>query len=216
MELTWYGHSCFLLKTSSGKKILMDPFHLSTGYIPFKGSVDIVTLSHNHFDHSDLTNIDGNPQIINSIDDFTFDSIKIKGIPSFHDNENGIKRGTNIIFLFEVDDLRICHLGDLGHNLNTNYEDLLNNIDILMIPVGGHYTINGRTASLVCNLLSPKYVIPMHYKTPNLSFLLNGPEEFLMSMKNAYKISNNTLHISDLPINSESTSKVLLLSTPKI
>lgn len=216
MKLTWYGHSCFLLETSNNTKILMDPFDSKIGYIPFKGSVDIVTISHDHFDHSNLTNLDCEPQIINSTNEYLIDSIKITGIPSFHDDQNGLKRGPNIIFLFEVDNLRLCHLGDLGHMLNDDYKDLLGNIDVLMIPVGDLYTIDGKTAYRICDLLSPKYIIPMHYKTPNLSFLLRGPEEFLIASKNVSKLPSNTLNTEELFVSTENTARVLLLSPPQI
>lgn len=216
MKLTWYGHSCFLIETLKGVKILTDPFNDSIGYTQYTDNADIITISHSHFDHSDLTCATEDTTVIDTLVDRSICQVKIKGIPSFHDVEKGLKRGPNNIYLIEVDGLTICHLGDLGHMLDSSYIDSLGNIDILLVPVGGNYTIDGTTAASICNLLSPKYVIPMHYKTPNLSFPLNGPEDFLVAMKKVEKISRNILTPNDFPKVNDDGSIVILLSPPKL
>lgn len=212
MKLTWYGHSCFLITTSNGKRILIDPFNQSIGYNNNFPEPDIVTLTHNHFDHSFLDNISDNAEIINEIGVFKFDFIDIEGIKSFHDKCNGIKRGPNIIYIFTLENLKICHLGDLGHIPSKLILEKLDNIDILLIPVGGHITLNGKEAAKMSKLISPKYIIPIHYKTFRSSLYLDDAKHFLISMKDIDKIKSNVLDISSLKFNSK--NKVLFLSPP--
>ncbi|MBU3159529.1 MBL fold metallo-hydrolase [Clostridium frigoris] len=197
MRITWLGHSCFLLEDSKGTKILTDPFDATLGYEVYKGSPDIVTISHQHFDHNYTRELMGNYKIINKIGISTVYDIYIKGIPSYHDKNKGAKRGDNIIFIFTLDGYCMCHLGDLGHTLSNDDLCAIGSIDILFVPVGGNYTIDGKEASQVTKKINPKIVIPMHYKTSQASFPLDGVETFLMYMKNATKIGSNTLVIND-------------------
>lgn len=197
MKITWLGHSCFLLEDSKGHKLLTDPFDDTIGYEVYKGSPDIVTISHQHFDHNYTKELMGNYKVINKIGMSTIYDIPIKGIPSYHDKNKGAKRGDNIIFTFTMDGYCVCHLGDLGHSLSNDDLSAIGSIDILFIPVGGNYTINGKEASQVTKKINPKIVIPMHYKTSQVSLPLDGVEPFLMYMKNATKIGSNTLAIND-------------------
>jgi L-ascorbate metabolism protein UlaG (beta-lactamase superfamily) len=197
MKITWLGHACFLLEDSKGRKLLTDPFDTTLGYKPYKGSPDIVTISHQHFDHNYSKGLDGNYKIIDKIGVFNVCDIPIKGLPSYHDKDKGAKRGDNIIFTFKMDDYTVCHLGDLGHTLSDDDMVAIGSVDILFIPVGGNYTIDGKEASEVTKKINPKIVIPMHYKTSQVSFPLDGVETFLMYMKNASKIDSNTLVIND-------------------
>ena len=197
MEITWLGHACFLIKDSKGRKLLTDPFDTTLGYEVYKGSPDIVTMSHQHFDHNYSKELKGNYETINKIGMFYVCDIPIKGIPSYHDKDKGAKRGENIIFTFKMDDYTLCHLGDLGHTLSDDDMEAIGNVDILFIPVGGNYTIDGKEASEVTRKINPKIVIPMHYKTSQVSFPLDGVETFLMYMKNASKIDTNILVINE-------------------
>lgn len=197
MEITWLGHSCFLLKDSKGMQLLTDPFDSTLGYETYKGSPNIVTISHQHFDHNYCENLSGNYKIIDKIGMFYECDIPIKGIPSYHDKDKGAKRGDNIIFTFKIDDYSLCHLGDLGHTLSDDDIDAIGDVDILFVPVGGNYTIDGKEASEVTIKIKPKIVIPMHYKTSRVSFPLDGVEIFLLHMKNGSKIGSNTLIIND-------------------
>jgi len=197
MEITWLGHSCFLLQDSKGRKLLTDPFDTTLGYEIYKGSPDIVTISHQHFDHNYTKELNGNYKILDKVGMFYIYDMPIKGTPSYHDKNKGAKRGDNIIFTFKMDDYTLCHLGDLGHSLSNDDIDAIGNVDILFIPVGGNYTINGKEASEVVKKINPKIVIPMHYKTPLVSFPLDGVETFLMHMKNAIKIDSNKIIINN-------------------
>ncbi|MCB2297626.1 MBL fold metallo-hydrolase [Clostridium tagluense] len=196
MEITWLGHSCFLLQDSKGRKLLTDPFDTTLGYEIYKGSPDIVTISHNHFDHNYTKELNGNYKIIDKIGVFYICDIPINGTPSYHDKDKGSKRGDNIIFTFKMDDYTLCHLGDLGHSLSNDDIDAIGSVDILFIPVGGNYTLDGKEAAEVTKKINPKIVIPMHYKTSLVSFPLDGVETFLMHMKNASKIDSNNLIIN--------------------
>ncbi len=195
MKITWFGHSCFLLENSKSEKILMDPFDKCLGGNPYKGSVDIITISHNHFDHNYTELINPGAMIINTPCTYETLSLRIKGFPCYHDDVKGAKRGENIIYLIETDDLRICHLGDLGHMLSDEEIDLIGNLDVLFIPVGGNFTIDPEIASNLCNKIQSKLVIPMHYKIPSINFPLHGIEKFIAFMKNATNLKSHTLTI---------------------
>ncbi|MCJ7689745.1 MAG: MBL fold metallo-hydrolase, partial [Clostridiaceae bacterium] len=147
-------------------------------------------------DHNYCKDIKGTYKILDKIGMFYVYDIPIKGIPSFHDKDNGLKRGGNIIFTFRMDEYTLCHLGDLGHILSDEDLDAIGNVDILFIPVGGNYTIDAKEAFSITKKMNPKIVIPMHYKTSLVSFPLDGVETFLMYMKNASKIDSNTLEIT--------------------
>jgi L-ascorbate metabolism protein UlaG (beta-lactamase superfamily) len=199
MEITWYGHSCFLIKDSNEKRLLTDPYDRSLGYIMPNESVDIVLISHQHFDHNYSEELPGTPCIITDCGLHNVSNISINGIPSYHDKVHGAKRGENIIFIFEMDELRLCHLGDLGHLLTDEDINSIGEIDVLFIPVGGNYTIDGKEASIITKSLSPKIVIPMHYKTSTLSFPLEGVEHFVKYMKTGERINSDTLIIDEKP-----------------
>lgn len=195
MEITWLGHSCFFIKDSKGRRILTDPFDETVGYKVFKDEVDLVTISHHHFDHDYVESIKGNPEIVDKIGSFYKCDISIEGIASFHDDVKGAKRGENVIYVFEVEGYKICHLGDLGHSLSEDEIRKIGHIDILLIPVGGNYTIDGKEAASIAKIINPHIIIPMHYKTPYNSFPVDGVETFITHMKNADKINSSVLKV---------------------
>lgn len=199
MQITWFGQSCFLIKSYDGVVILTDPFDNKIGYKPYNGFADVVTISHHHFDHDYTKNLSEDTKIIDSTGVFNFQNVKIEGIPSYHDKVKGAARGNNTIFVFQVDNLRICHLGDLGYILNDDEINLLGDIDILLIPVGGNFTINAREAAELCRKLQSKIVIPMHYKTSLISLPLDGVDKFILEMKNGEKMIENKISILDKP-----------------
>lgn len=198
MKITWIGHSSFLLEDSKGRKLLTDPYDETVGYNIFKGDVDVVTISHHHFDHDYTKMINKNAAIIDKVGLFYEKDISIKGLPSYHDKFKGAKRGENVIYIFEMDDLRICHLGDLGYILSQNEIDELGDIDVLLIPVGGNFTIDSKEAAELCSKIKAHIVIPMHYKTPVINFPIDGVEGFINQMKNGTKINDSTLIIDKI------------------
>lgn len=209
MNIYWLGQASYLIKTSTGKKILIDPFGDGMGYTPFKGAVDLVTISHDHFDHNFTGFIENNPTIINTVGKHNTDFCEVTGIKSFHDSTNGSERGNNIIFKYNVDGLTLCHLGDLGHDLNDETLKELGNIDVLFIPVGEVYTFDVNTAANVARKINPKFIVPMHYKTELLNIPLIGVDKFLIEMKE-YNVENTSV----FSINKEDTcekSKIILI-----
>lgn len=167
MIIKWLGHSSFFIQ-SSGVSLITDPFNPSIGLSFPDISANIITISHDHFDHSYREGIKGNPQIIDSAGDYELNNIQIEGIKSFHDSQNGTIRGNNIIFKYNIEDMNIAHLGDLGHILSDEQINNLIPTDIVMIPVGGTYTIGPDDAIKVIRQINPKIIIPMHYHTSNL------------------------------------------------
>lgn len=197
MKITWVGHSSFLIENSEGKKLLTDPFDDTIGYSVYRGSCDIVTISHHHFDHDYTKEIKGKYELIDKTGDYNVNGIEITGIPSYHDKVKGAKRGKNIIFIFRIDNYRICHLGDLGYVISKNEAHSIGNIDVLFIPVGGNFTIDGKEAAEVTKLLRPHIVIPMHYKTLQLKMELDGAETFIKYMGNSEKAGTSEIEINE-------------------
>lgn len=213
MQLIWYGHSCFLIKTDEGRRILIDPFESSLGYNTDFPKCDLITISHNHFDHSFINKLNMDTKIINTCDSFNFDFLHIKGINSYHDNYDGLKRGRNIIYIFKFKDISLAHLGDLGHIPETEVLDELTSLDFMLVPVGGNFTLNGNDAAKLCKLLMPRYVIPMHYKTPMTNIHLDDCKNFILSMNYIIKINSNNIDLSNFDLKNNST-KTLLLKIP--
>lgn len=212
MQITWYGHSCFLIKTSFGKRILIDPFDSTLGYDNNFPKCDLITISNNHFDSSYLNKSNIETKIINEAGTFDMNYLKIEGINSFHDKCNGLKRGPNIIYIFRNEKYSLCHLGNLGHIPSSLALERLKNIDILLIPIGGHFTLNGFEAAKICKLISPKCIVPMQYKTNKTSLYLDDPKNFIISMKHIKKINSNMVDVSSLNFNYR--SECILLTPP--
>lgn len=170
MEITWLGHSCFRIK---GKEVTLvtDPFGESIGYSLGMLAANIVTLSHNHPGHSYAEGIEGSPKVICRSGEYEIGGVFVTGVSTFHDTERGKSLGKNIIYLIEIDDVRLCHLGDLGHVPSPRQIEDLGNIEVLFVPVGGVSTIDAKIAAEVVRFINPKIIIPMHYKTEVVDWL---------------------------------------------
>ncbi|OPX86158.1 MAG: metal-dependent hydrolase [Pelotomaculum sp. PtaB.Bin104] len=178
IKIFWYGHSCFLIETPQ-KKIITDPFYKNFGYPVPNIAADIVTISHQHSDHNGIDTVPGKPKVVETAGEHNIDGVKITGVKSFHDMRNGSQRGENIIFVFQVEGIRICHLGDLGHLLDQPTLKQIGEVDVLLIPVGGYYTINAGEAKEVAAQLNPYLVVPMHYITGYIKLPIAPVNEFL-------------------------------------
>ena len=165
VNITFYGHALFVITTGEGKKIGTDPYDEQIRDPLPDISVDIATSSHDHYDHANISLFKGSPAVVNTPGETVIGNIRFFGIPSFHDEAGGSLRGKNIIYIIETDAMKIAHLGDLGHIPDYKQLKNLQGIDILMIPVGGVYTINAAQALDTINVLKPKIAIPMHYKS---------------------------------------------------
>lgn len=199
MKINWFGQSCFVIEAKSGCKILTDPFDSSLGYSLPSGDVDIVTISHHHRDHDCVSYISKSAVILDSLEHKDIKGIIIEGKETFHDKFKGEKRGKNIIFKFIIDGFVLCHLGDLGHELDKDTLNWLGDVDILMIPVGGNYTIDGMEAASIATKINSHLIIPMHFGTAALSFPLDGAEKFITAIKNGEKLASSYLEITSVP-----------------
>ena len=175
------GHAEFLIETESGVRIVTDPYDASCGYPLRKVTADIALVSHHHHDHDAVENLKGEPRIIESAGVYTPEpDVKVTAVRGFHDDSEGSKRGETLLFLIEAEGLRIVHLGDLGCALNPEQAAVLKNPDVLMIPVGGFFTIDAKQAKETADQLGARIILPMHYKTEyNREWPISGPEEFL-------------------------------------
>jgi L-ascorbate metabolism protein UlaG (beta-lactamase superfamily) len=172
-----------MITSDANITIITDPYGKrdDLSYRSINESADIVTISHEHSDHNNAAAIKDKPQVIRRNGVTKVKAVEFKGIPSYHDESMGSKRGNNIMFCFKVDNLRICHLGDLGHQLSDKQVSELGKIDILLIPVGGFYTIDANAANEVCNCLKPRVIIPMHFKNEKCAFPIASVDEFLIA-----------------------------------
>jgi L-ascorbate metabolism protein UlaG (beta-lactamase superfamily) len=207
MKIRWFGHACFLLEAEDGTKVITDPFDESVGYRIPEEKPDIVTVSHNHFDHNAVDLLQGNPEVVKDVGEREIKGIIFKGIKSFHDKSRGAERGTNTIFVFALDGVRLCHLGDLGHLLSSEQQEEIGEVDVLFIPVGGTFTIDGREAREVSKQLNPKLIIPMHYKTESCSIGIDSYEKFLKGFEKVERATEWRGNKESLP--SEQTVLVL-------
>ena len=178
MKIQWLGHSCFNIN-ENGLTIVTDPYNNYIGYNMPKQSADIVTVSHSHKDHSAVENVINNSMIISKEGTYDINGVKIDAIHTYHDNKNGLLRGENIIFIYDFNGIRVCHMGDIGQDFDPSIVKNINNIDILLIPVGAVYTIDYKMAKKYVDEIKPKVVIPMHYKRDKLTFDLDKVDKFL-------------------------------------
>ncbi len=208
MEITWLGHSCFRVK---GKEVTLvtDPFNESIGYPLGKLAANIITLSHNHRGHSCVSIVEDGPKVLSKPGEYEIGGVFITGIGTFHDSEQGKIRGKNTAYLIEMDDVRLCHLGDLGHVPSPRQIEDLGNIEVLFIPVGGISTIDAKTAAEVVRFLNPRIIIPMHYRTEVVTWL-EPLDKFLEEMGLNKLVPQSKFHItrSNLP----SETQVIVLS----
>lgn len=192
VKIKWLGHASFLITSAAGTKIIIDPYiptaRLTYGEIA--ESADIVTVSHEHGDHNNVAAVGGNPQVVR--DTTEVKGIKFKAIATYHDNSQGKERGKNTVICFEVDGVKVCHLGDLGHPLDDKQVAEIGKVDILLIPVGGNYTIDATVATQVCERLKPSVIMPMHYQTEKSSGMpITGVDEFLQGKTNVTRLDTS-------------------------
>jgi len=185
MYITWLGQSCFKLQDkigSDGVTLVTDPYSDDIGLKMPRFEADIVTVSHSHHDHNNIGALRGNPFIIDTAGEYETKGVFVEGVEAWHDAAEGKERGKNIIYRIEMEDISITHLGDLGHILDAKQLEKLEGTDILLIPVGGKYTINAAKAVEVISQIEPRIVIPMHYKVPGLKIDLDGVEKFIKEL----------------------------------
>ena len=181
MLIQHIGHAEFLIETENGIRIVTDPYDASCGYPLHRITADIALVSHHHHDHDAVENLEGNPVIIDSAGSYVQAAdVRITAVNGWHDDAAGSKRGKTLLFLMETEGLRIVHLGDLGCRLNQEQLEILREPDVLMVPVGGFFTIDAEQAKSTADQLGAKTILPMHYKTEyNSDWPISGPEDFI-------------------------------------
>jgi L-ascorbate metabolism protein UlaG (beta-lactamase superfamily) len=192
MKVKWLGHACFLLASDSGLRIITDPYTAGAfglEYAPPAETADIVTVSHDHADHNNVAAVKGNPQVVQGGGSHEAKGVRFKGVATAHDQSSGKERGANTVFCFALDGINVCHLGDLGHDLSDQAVADIGDVDVLLIPVGGNFTIDAPVANGVCKKLAPKVIIPMHFKNARCpSFPVAGVEDFTRGQPQAKTI----------------------------
>ncbi|MBS6510664.1 MAG: MBL fold metallo-hydrolase [Clostridiales bacterium] len=183
MKIKWIAHSCFHITLSNGKVLLFDPFAEGIGYQMPRMAADCVFCSHDHFDHNGTESIEPGFALFHAPGHYETEDLSIEGIPCWHDDAQGAKRGSNIIFKVKAEGVTLVHLGDLGHLPSPELAAQLSDVDVLMIPVGGNYTIDAEQAFEICKQLEPNVILPMHYRTPSLSVDVAPVAGFIQATK---------------------------------
>ena len=215
MEIRYLGHASFLIKTKDAK-LVTDPFDPTMVGFKFpKTDADIVTISHQHKDHNQAKNVEGTPLIIEMPGEFQKKGIRVTGYQSFHDNVRGAERGENIIYKIESEGIAVLHCGDLGYVPEDGLLDLIGVVDVLMVPVGGNYSLDCEQAAQLIKKIEPSFIIPMHFNSPkhNQAYFskLTSVKDFLSKMS-----AENTTPLPKLVIKKETITeemKVVLLES---
>jgi L-ascorbate metabolism protein UlaG (beta-lactamase superfamily) len=208
--LTWYGHSCFLLESASGARIVMDPMPTTIGYLPPADlHADAVTISHEHPDHANLSLLQGKPRVLRGLTadkkgwiriDERVKDITIRSVGVYHDAKRGVESGLATVFIFETGGVRIAHLGDLGHALTDQQLSAIGSVDVVLVPVGGFSTVDAREATHVVDQIRPRLLaIPMHYKTDVVTMKDLAPvDPFLAGRPHVRREQGNRIAITGL------------------
>jgi L-ascorbate metabolism protein UlaG (beta-lactamase superfamily) len=200
MKLRYLAHAAFLMTTSRGTRIITDPYEAGSyggavGYRAIEEEAEAVTISHDHPDHCHLGEKHRKAKLIQTPGKHQIAEVQITGITAFHDRSHGSERGKDVMFVFEADGVRICHCGDLGHVLDDKSVKELGTVDVLLVPVGGFYTIDAAEADQVIAKVKPKVAVPMHYKTEKLGFGIAGVDPFLKSKNNVINIGESEVEL---------------------
>jgi L-ascorbate metabolism protein UlaG (beta-lactamase superfamily) len=181
LDVTWLGHGCFRLRGRNAA-VVTDPFPPAIGLKLARMDAEVVTVSHEHENHNYTQVVRDGAYEIRGPGEYEVAGVSVIGVPTFHDADKGAKQGRNTVYLIEIDDVRICHLGDLGHKLEDTEAEAIASPDVLLVPVGGRTAINAAQAAEVVRQLEPRYVVPMHYAIAGLKVDLDTLDRFLKEM----------------------------------
>jgi L-ascorbate metabolism protein UlaG (beta-lactamase superfamily) len=213
MKIEWLGHSSFKLTESTGVSVVTDPYEEDKVGIKFpKVSADVVTISHNHFDHNCLSALENYNVVVDTVGVNEIDGVEISGFRSYHDEKKGALRGKNIVYRIRMDGVETCHLGDIGEELSPMLAELIGSINILLIPVGGRFTINAEQAKEYVDLLMPDVVIPMHYMMEGYNTEFDELDDFLdlFPKKSIEYVEENEIQFDRTDFDGEKT-RILVL-----
>jgi len=225
-KIVWAGQSCFQISVSNGKDheatLVIDPFDEKIGLKVPNFSADILLVSHQHHDHNNVGAIKpfgsaqggGQPFLIENPGEYEVKGVFVQGIDSFHDDVSGKERGKNTIYTIEAEDIRFCHLGDFGQKQLTDEQlELIGKVDVLMIPVGGTFTIDGHEAAKVIGQIEPKIVVPMHYSLPKLKVELDGVDKFLKAMGKTSVVPQDKLTVKTSTLPKDGEMEIVVLES---
>ncbi|MGO9139252.1 MAG: MBL fold metallo-hydrolase [Syntrophales bacterium] len=201
MNIEWYGHAAFKITTEKGIRIIIDPYEsgFSGGTISYRNiddEADIVITSHDHGDHNYIKSIRGKYEHIKKQGSYEIKGVKLQTLPTFHDTASGKERGDNLLTIISADGIKLLHLGDLGHDLDPETLKKIGKVDVLLLPVGGFYTIDAQAATKVMNNIRPSITIPMHYRTEKCSFPITTVAEFTRGKKNVQVLPKSEMKIT--------------------
>ncbi len=200
MKIKWYGHAAFKVTTAGGVRVIIDPYEsgafggaLSYGRIVEEA--DIVLTSHDHEDHNYTKDITGGYRLVKDGGVYEERGVRVEGVPCYHDAVEGKERGKNLIFVIEADGIKVVHMGDLGHMLGPEVRKKIGRVDVLLIPVGGFYTIDPEEATRVVGDIDPRVTVPMHYRTARCAFPIEGVDAFTKGKKKVRVMSGSEIEI---------------------
>lgn len=222
MKIRWLGHSCFLVESSQGTRVVTDPYHVATkedlaargftfAYPPLDVEADLVLVTHEHWDHGGVQAVKGTPEVVREPGDYMVRGVAVRGVAGEHDPEGGRVRGRNLLMRWELDGIVMCHFGDFGQaELRPEQVAALGKVDALFLPVGGEpFTVDAQKAKAVVKTLQPGMVFPMHYKTPAVNFM-NPPDGFLELMEEVRREESDTIELMPEEIRAGKGTAVLL------
>jgi len=214
LKIKWIGHACFAITANDGTVIVTDPYEPGAyggalGYGPIPVRPDIATVSHGHADHGYVQGLQGKPVVIKQGGPCEAKGIRFDTHSVFHDTSHGGERGPNTIICFTIDGVRLCHLGDLGHQLDAATVQAIGEVDVLFVPVGGHFTIDAAEATKVVGHLKPRIVVPMHYKTPKCALPIETVDPFLQGKPNVDRPGSTEFEVNKQSLPAE--TKVVVL-----
>jgi L-ascorbate metabolism protein UlaG (beta-lactamase superfamily) len=198
MKIIYLGHSAFELTLANGTRIVFDPYTAGggLGYGPITGDFDVAVVSHDHQDHTSRDVLKHSKKIVNKAGRVEVAGVVIESIATFHDEAKGAKRGKNLVSVVEAEGLRVAHLGDLGHVVGAKDVPALAGLDVMMIPVGGYFTIDAGTAAKMAKEFQPKIVIPMHFRAPKVDFPITPVENFTKLMDNVLSTGASEIEVT--------------------
>lgn len=217
MKLTYYAHSSFLVEAADGTRVVLDPYRHGAyggaiGYDPIDEPADVVVATHTHDDHGAVDTIPENPLVLVHPVSQKVGSLQITGVEVAHDGTGGKERGRNTVVILDDGDVRLVHLGDLGHKLDAATVQAIGRVDVLLVPVGGFYTIDHAQAAEVVEALAPRIVVPMHFKTDRADLPIGPVEPFLATQRAVERRDGSSLEVTGATLPAERATILLALS----
>lgn len=214
MDLTWLGHGCFRLRGRAAV-VVTDPYPPSLGPRLARLEAELVTVSHQHENHNYVQTVVKDPYVISGPGEYEVSGVTVIGLPTYHDDRKGEVYGRNTVYVIQIDEVRVCHLGDLGHALSDEQLEPIANVDVLLVPVGGGRTLDGARSAELVRQVEPRVVVPMHYSVPGIRTELAPVERFLREMGVAEAEPQTKLSVQSTASSSEAETRVVVLE-PRI